>query len=81
VPGAIVAVTLQAIVSVAYTYYVSRFGGGEAAYGASLAIVALTLTALYLFVLSLLVGAVINRRIGSPSAPCPPKDTAVRNAS
>jgi membrane protein len=85
VPGAIVAVTLQAIVSVAYPYYVSRFGGGEAAYGASLAIVALTLTALYLFVLSLLVGAVINRRIGSPAAPCPPEgesvNTAVRDAS
>jgi membrane protein len=81
VPGALVAVALQAIVSVAYPFYVARFGGGEAAYGASLAIVALTLTALYLFVLSLLVGAVVNRRIGAPAEPCPPKGTAESEAS
>lgn len=79
-PGALVAVLLQTVVSVVYPYWVSRFGGGEAAYGASLAIVALTLTALYLFVLSLLVGAVVNRRIGLPAAPCPPNEgTAVRD--
>jgi membrane protein len=76
VPGAFVAVTLQAIISVVYPLYMARFGGGEAAYGASLAIVALTLTALYLFVLALLVGAVVNRKVGLPAAPCPPKSPA-----
>jgi membrane protein len=70
-PGAFIAVLSQTLLSFLYTAYVTEVGGG-AAYGASLAIVALAMTALYLFALSLLAGAVINRRIGLPRAPCPP---------
>jgi membrane protein len=72
-PGALIAVGSQTLLSFLYTFYVTRVGG-DAAYGTSLAIVAITLMALYLFALSLLVGAVINRKVGAPDEPCPPHE-------
>lgn len=67
VPGAIVAVILETVLSLGYSLYVSRMGAG-AAYGTGLTIIALTLTALYLFSIAFLVGAAVNRKIAaSPS--------------
>lgn len=74
-PGAAVAVALQVALRFGYGYYVSRFGNG-AAYSAGLAVIGLTLTGLYLFAIALLTGAVVNRKIGMPTAPCPPSPEA-----
>ena len=71
-PGAAVAVGLQAALRFGYGYYVSNFGNG-AAYSAGLAVIGFTLTGLYLFAVALLTGAVVNRKIGMPDAPCPPE--------
>jgi membrane protein len=62
VPGALVAVVLQAAMSFGYASYLSRFTE-HAAYGAGLGLVAATLMALYLFALSLLAGATVIRRL------------------
>ncbi len=70
VPGALVAVSLEATLSVGYSLYVAKMGVG-AAYGAGLTIIALTLTALYLFSIAFLVGAAVNRKIAaSPGSRC-----------
>jgi membrane protein len=74
-PGAAVAVGLQAALRFGYGSYVSNFGNG-AAYTAGLAVIGLTLTGLYLFAIALLTGAVVNRKLGMPEAPCPPGLTA-----
>jgi membrane protein len=63
-PGAAVAVALQAVMRIGYGTYISYMGNG-AAYTAGLSVVGLTLTALYLFVIALLTGAVVNRRIAA----------------
>jgi membrane protein len=68
-PGALVAVLMQACLSFGYSTYVSRMGSGDA-YTAGLAIIGLTMMGLYLFVLALLTGAVVNKMIGMPDAPC-----------
>lgn len=62
VRGALVAVVLQAAMSFGYAFYLSRFTQ-QAAYGAGLGLVAATLMALYLFVLSLLGGAAVVRKL------------------
>jgi membrane protein len=62
IPGALVALVLQAAMSFGYTFYLSRFTE-QAAYGAGLGLVAATLMALYLFALSLLSGAAVIRRL------------------
>lgn len=67
IPGAIVAVVLEGALSFAYSFYVSRIGVG-AAYGAGLTIIALTMTALYVFSIALLTGAVVNRKIAAGRA-------------
>lgn len=64
VPGALVAVSLEATLSVGYSLYVAKMGVG-AAYGTGLTIIALTLTALYLFSIAFLVGAAVNRKIAA----------------
>jgi membrane protein len=70
-PGAAVAVGLQAASRVGYGYYLSYVGNGTA-YTAGLSVVGLTLMALYLFALALLTGAIVNRRLaatrGQPGA-------------
>lgn len=66
-PGAVVAVLLQTGLSYGYAAYVSEMGGGSA-YTAGLAIIGLTLMALYLFVVALLTGAVVNRKVGLSAA-------------
>lgn len=71
-PGAAVAVGMQAALRFGYGYYVSHFGNG-AAYTAGLAVIGLTLTGLYLFAIALLTGAVVNRKLGMPNAPCRPE--------
>jgi membrane protein len=71
-PGAAVAVALQIALRFGYGYYLARIGNG-AAYSAGLAVIGLTLTGLYLFVIALLTGAVVNRKLGMPEAPCAPK--------
>jgi membrane protein len=68
-PGAAVAVAIQAASRIGYGYYLSYMGDG-AAYTAGLSVVGLTLMALYLFAIALLTGAVVNRRIAA--ARCPP---------
>jgi membrane protein len=62
VPGALVAVVLQAVMSFGYAFYLSRFTE-QPVYGAGLGLVAATLMALYLFALSLLSGAAVVRRL------------------
>jgi membrane protein len=74
-PGALVAVVLQAGMSLGYAFYLSRFTE-QAAYGAGLGLVAVTLMALYIFALSLLSGAAVIRRLDSahrPSKRPPPR--------
>lgn len=68
-PGAAVAVAIQVALRLGYGYYVNRFSDG-AAYSAGLAVIGLTLTALYLFAIALLTGAVVNRKLGRPEQPC-----------
>jgi membrane protein len=68
-PGALVAVLMQACLSFGYSTYVSRMGSGGA-YTAGLAIIGLTMMGIYLFVVALLTGAVVNKRIGMPAGPC-----------
>jgi membrane protein len=62
-PGAVVTGVLQLILSFGYGWYISTMGTGTA-YTAGLTIVGLILTALYLFVVALLVGAAVNRKLG-----------------
>jgi membrane protein len=62
VPGALVAVVLQAAMSFAYAFYLSRFTE-QPVYSAGLGLVAATLMALYIFALSLLSGAAVIRRL------------------
>src|SRR5262249_22340129 len=61
-PGAGVAVVLEGALSFGYSSYVTRMGAG-AAYGKGLAVIALTLMTLYLFVAALLIGAFVNRKL------------------
>jgi membrane protein len=71
-PGAALAVGLQALLGWAYGYYVTRLGGGKGAYQAGLAAVGVTMTTLWLFSVALLAGAELNRglaeRLRQPSA-------------
>lgn len=66
-PGAVVAVLMQAALSFGYSTYISRMGGGGA-YTAGLAIIGLTMMGIYLFVVALLTGAVVNRMVGKAEA-------------
>jgi membrane protein len=68
-PGAAVAVAMQVALRYGYGYYIARFSDG-AAYTAGLAVIGLTLMALYLFAFALLTGAVVNRKLGMPDEPC-----------
>jgi len=63
-PGAAVAVVLMALFGWGYGLYVSHAGTGSA-YQAGLAVVGVTIIALYLFSCALLIGAEINRLIGA----------------
>lgn len=76
-PGAAVAVAMQVALRYGYSYYVARYSDG-AAYSAGLAVIGLTLTALYLFAVALLTGAVVNRKLGMPDEPCGPGGAAPR---
>jgi uncharacterized BrkB/YihY/UPF0761 family membrane protein len=60
---------MQVALRFGYGYYVTRFSDG-AAYSAGLAVIGLTLMALYLFAIALLTGAVVNRKLGMPEEPC-----------
>jgi membrane protein len=66
VPGAIITVVLHASLSFAYATYLSKVGNGTT-YSAGLAIIGVTLTALYLFAVALLTGAMVNRKLGAPA--------------
>jgi len=59
VPGAILAVGLQAILGYGYGFYLSKVGT-HSAYQAGLSIIGVTMIALYMFSLALLVGAELN---------------------
>lgn len=63
-PGAIVAVVLQTALGIAYGFYVRRAGDGGAYQGA-LAVVGVTLMALYLLCIALLVGVEVNQILGA----------------
>jgi membrane protein len=58
-PGAILAVLLQAGLGYGYIFYLSKVGV-HSAYQAGLSIIGVTMIALYLFSVSLLVGAELN---------------------
>jgi membrane protein len=59
VPGALLAVGLQAMLGYGYVFYLSKVGA-ESAYQAGLSIIGVTMIALYLFSFALLVGASLN---------------------
>jgi membrane protein len=62
-PGAIVAVLLQAALGYGYIFYLSKVGA-HSAYQAGLSIIGVTMIALYLFSVALLVGAELNHVVG-----------------
>jgi membrane protein len=62
-PGAMVAVALQAALGWAYGVYITKMGGGDA-YLAGLATVGVTLMTLWLFSVALLLGVQLNQVIG-----------------
>jgi len=62
-PGAILAVSMEIALGIMYRLYLSTMGDGGA-YQAGLAVIGVTLTALYLLATALLAGAVLNRWIG-----------------
>lgn len=66
-PGALVAVVLQGVMSFGYARYLAHFTQ-RTVYGAGLGIVGATLMALYLFSLSLLIGAAVIRRLDKGGA-------------
>jgi len=59
-PGAVLAVALQAALGWLYGFYVTKLGGSGSAYEAGLAVVGVTLMILWLFSLALLLGAQLN---------------------
>jgi membrane protein len=61
-PGALVAVALQAALGYGYIFYLSKVGV-HSAYQAGLSIIGVTMIALYLFSVALLVGAELNHFI------------------
>ncbi len=61
-PGAVLAVGLQALFGYGYVFYLSKVGVGSA-YQAGLSIIGVTMMALYLFAVALLVGAELNHVI------------------
>ncbi len=67
VPGALLAVSLEAAGGFAYGLYVHLLGTGSA-YQAGLGIIGVTMMSLYLFCLALLVGAELNRAISDRRA-------------
>src|SRR5262249_15587828 len=58
-PGALLAVAIQTVLGYGYGFYLSRVGT-YSAYQAGLAIIGITMIALYLFSLALLIGAELN---------------------
>lgn len=60
-PGAALAVGLQAALGWLYGLYVTKLGGSGSAYQAGLAVVGVTLMTLWLFSIALLLGAQLNR--------------------
>jgi membrane protein len=60
-PGAVLAVALQALLGRAYGWYVTGLGGSGSAYQAGLAAVGVTMMTLWLFSVALLAGAELNR--------------------
>ena len=67
VPGALVAVSLQAASGFGYSLYVRLVGTGNA-YQAGLGIIGVTMISLYLFCLALLVGAELNQAVSDRRA-------------
>lgn len=63
-PGALLSVVLQVLLGWGYGFYLSKLGGGSA-YQAGLAVVAITLTTLWLFSVSLLLGANLNAAVAA----------------
>lgn len=63
VPGAALAVSLQIALGVGYRLYLTKAGDGGA-YQAGLAVIGVTLTALYLLSAALLTGVVLNQWLG-----------------
>jgi membrane protein len=68
VPGALLAVSLQAASGLGYGLYVHVLGTGNA-YEAGLGIIGVTMMSLYLFSVALLVGAELNRAIADHHRP------------
>ena len=72
VPGALLAVALELLFGAGYALYLSTVGDGGA-YMAGLAVIGVTMTALFLFTTAVLVGAVLNRQLAGD--PCPVSPT------
>jgi membrane protein len=68
VPGALLAVTLEAAGGFGYGLYIHLMGTGNA-YQAGLGIVGVTMMSLYLFCLALLIGAELNQAVSDRHAP------------
>ena len=62
-PGAIAAVLAHAVMALGYGFYVSKAGDGGA-YQAGLAVIGVTMMALYLFSVALLAGVELNQLLG-----------------
>jgi uncharacterized BrkB/YihY/UPF0761 family membrane protein len=62
-PGALVAVALQVAIGFGYGLYIKGTGDGSA-YQAGLAVIGITLVALFLFCTVLLVGIEVNQTLG-----------------
>jgi membrane protein len=65
IPGAVLAVALQATSAFGYGLYIRLVGSGNA-YQAGLGIIGVTLMSIYFFCLALLIGAEVNRAISDP---------------
>ncbi len=79
-PGALLTTFLEVALGYGYSFYVGKAGDGGAYQGA-LAVIGVTLTALYLLSTAILVGAELNRYLGARRGVCvagPRKETPSR---
>jgi membrane protein len=76
-PGALLAMVLEATLGLGYGFYIGKAGDGGAYQGA-LAVIGVTLMALYLLSVAVLVGAELNRYLGQRHGAIAPKNQPSR---
>jgi membrane protein len=69
VPGAVLTTIVQGALGYGYSFYIGKAGDGGAYQGA-LAVIGVTLTALYLLSCAILIGAELNRFLGARKGVC-----------